>query len=276
MGFSLGSLLKTVAPIALAAMTGGASLAVTLQQMAVRAVVQMAIQKIGQELGLPPAIINMAQSLAAGQTGGPSLNDFSKAGGPANFLAQAFQEFSAADQGNINRTIDKFSSEASIFAGKLEQAINKQTAKYESAFAELQQARASGASEKEITKLTATADKAQSEMTRLDELFTGMNLANSRRKSAAAMKDVMNGKGSLLMKIAILLGMIADQKMSDMATKAEQIGKMGEIKGTNQAKFTQMNSELQALGQELGTISQATANVIKSIGEAGATLARKG
>jgi uncharacterized protein YukE len=64
--------------------------------------------------------------------------------------------------------------------------------------------------------------------------------------------------------------------MNDMAAKAEQIGNMGKIEGKNQSEFTKMNSQLQALGQELNTISQATANVIKSIGEASQALARKG
>jgi hypothetical protein len=273
---NLSGLLKTVAPLALAAMTGGASLAVTMQQMAVRAVVQMAIQKLGQELGLPPAIINMAQMAAGNQMGGAQLNDFSSAGGAQGFLNQVMQQFSASDQGNISRSIDAFNSISSNFANGFQANADQAHANYEQAVAARDAAITGGASDREIKRLDTLADNAQQQANKMDDFLSNINLSNSRRKSSLDMKGVMNGKGSLLMKIAILLGMIADKKMSDMATKAEQIGNMGEIKGKNQAKFTQMNSELQALGQELGTISQATANVIKSIGEAGSTLARKG
>jgi hypothetical protein len=276
MGINFGSLLQTVAPLALAAVTGGASLAVMAQQMATRAVVQLAIQKIGQELGLPPAMIGLAQMAAGNQMGGADLNDFSNIGGARSFLNQAFQEFSASDQGNINRSFDAYTSAATSFADGLQARSDQIRTTYDQAASNLETARSNGASDREIRRLESRADTAQQDMNKFDAFLSSINLSNSRRKSSMDMKGVMEGKGSLLMKIAILLGMIADQKMADMATKAEQIGKMGEIKGKNQAKFTQMNSELQALGQELGTISQATANVIKSIGEAGSTLARKG
>jgi hypothetical protein len=279
MGLNIGGFkldFSTVMQLGMAAMTGGASLALMAQQMATQAMLQMAIQKIGQELNLPPAIIQMAQMAATSQMSGMDSVDFSSVGGAQGFLDQAVQQFSATDQGNVNRALDAYSAAASQFAGRLEAQGSRLTAAYERATADVTAARANGASDRVVDQLEARADSAQQDMNKFDDFLNSINLSNSRKKRAGDMKGVMEGKGSLLMKIAILLGMIADQKMSDMADKAEQIGKMGEIKGKNQAKFTQMNSELQALGQELGTISQATANVIKSIGEAGSTLARKG
>jgi hypothetical protein len=250
--------LSMVFQIAAAAVTGGASMAVTIQQMAMKAAVQAAIQQIGQQMGLPPQVINFAQNMAAGQMGGAV--DYGSAGSPRGYLNLIGQ--SGVDGGNFQRSIDTYTRSAVSFGNNFSAAVDRATRNYEAAVAARDAAIAGDASQRVIDRLQSTVDQTQSTMNNMDEFFTGINLSNSRRRSQQDISNVMNGKGSLLMKIAILLGMIADQKMSDMATKAEQIGKM--------------NAELQALGQELGTISQATANVIKSIGEASQALARKG
>jgi hypothetical protein len=274
---SITSIFKAVLPIVVVVATGGAAAPlVAAQQMALRAAIQIAIQKIGQELGLPPAIINMAQMMAASQMGGTQLNDFSAVGGAQSYINQAISEFSMQDQGSISRAFDSVVSGARDLSSGLQNQSAGYRANSDAAVAQYDAAKERGASDKALDRLMARVDSTQQQMNNFDEFLTSTNLSNARRKGRTDIEGVMKGKGSLLMKIAILLGMIADQKMADMATKAEQIGKMGEIKGKNQAKFTQLNAELQALGQELGTISQATANVIKSIGEAGQALARKG
>jgi hypothetical protein len=109
----------------------------------------------------------------------------------------------------------------------------------------------------------------------IQDFINNINRERTNKKLNSDIKAVMNGKGSILMKLAIALGQIADQKMNDMAKKAEQIGNMGKIEAGNQSKFSQMNAELSALGQEFGIISQAMNNVLKSIGEGASTVARK-
>jgi hypothetical protein len=45
------------------------------------------------------------------------------------------------------------------------------------------------------------------------------NLKKEKSKFSEEVSRVMNGKGSLLLKIAMILGMIADEKMEKMAEK---------------------------------------------------------
>lgn len=95
--------------------------------------------------------------------------------------------------------------------------------------------------------------------------------------------------GSVLMKIARALGKLMDQKMDTLASKADQLGRVGGEKGMKitkgagegsfsaegQSKFGELSAEVQALGQEIGYLSQAISSTIKSIGEAASTVARK-
>lgn len=91
--------------------------------------------------------------------------------------------------------------------------------------------------------------------------------------------------GSVLMRIARALGQLMDQKMGDLASKADQLGRLGTQSGMKtkeggftaegQGKFGQLSAEIQALGQELSYLSQAVSATIKSIGEASSTVARK-
>lgn len=76
---------------------------------------------------------------------------------------------------------------------------------------------------------------------------------------------------SKLVALAAALGKLMDTKMDDMIA----LGK--EIDGMKKAgkEVMEKSAEMQALGQELGMLSAATSNVIKSIGEASSQLARK-
>lgn len=76
-----------------------------------------------------------------------------------------------------------------------------------------------------------------------------------------------NGK-SRLVKLALALGAVMDSKMDDMI----DIG--GKLDGAK--KTGSLTAEMQGLSQELSMVGNALANTIKSIGEAGTTLARKG
>jgi hypothetical protein len=219
MSFNLGGVFKIVAPLALAAFTGGASLAVMAQQMATRALVTQLVQFAAQQLGVPPQMLQAALG-AAGMAGGGSTDWMS--------LLQE-NGASATQLGELARGFQSAVSQGQDALGTV-----------------------------------------------LQDQLNSLNRDASTKKGKADMAAIMAGKGSILMKLAVVLGMIADQKMNDMAKKAQDIGAMGEIKGGNQAKFTQMNAELQALGQELNVVSQGLSNVLKSIGEASSTIARKG
>lgn len=230
----VGGLLRAAAPLALAPLTGGASLAVVAQQVAVRAFATQIISAAAQQLGLPPQVLNTALA-AFGQRSG--------LGGFANSSLSGFSNVQEArDWVNVLRQ--------------------------------------SGASRVEIARAerefrTAVQD-AQSEVKSfLQEQLSTLNRSNEKRKLDKDIQGVMNGKGSILMKLAMILGMVADQKMGAMMQKAKDIGAMGEIKAGNQSKFSQSNSELQALTQEFSIISNAMTNVVKSVGEAQATIARK-
>jgi hypothetical protein len=269
----IGGIFKAVLPMVLTVATGGAAAPlVALQQMAVRAAVQIAIQKIGQELGLPPAIINMAQTFASSQMGGAAgAGNFDVQGSGRNFINDLASQFSPADMGNVNRATDELLRGANGFTGVIRDVENRAS----TAQNNLDAAIARRAPADQIAALQLTADTAQNEKIDMNKFITDQFLSDSRKEREKDIKSIMNGKGSLLMKLAMALGSIADQKMTDMATKAEQMGKFGEVKGKNQGKFQQLSAELQALGQELSAITSATSNVIKSIGEGASTLARK-
>lgn len=154
-------------------------------------------------------------------------------------------------------------------------------------FAEVQQSgdwagflRQNGGSPMEIGRAAREFNKLVNEAQReikssLQDQLNELNRNDSNKKLERDVRAVMNGKGSILMKLAIALGMIADNKMNAMAKKAEDIGAMGKISEKNQSKFTQMNAELNALGQEYSVVSQAMNTVLKTVGEASATIARK-
>lgn len=84
------------------------------------------------------------------------------------------------------------------------------------------------------------------------------------------------GGGSLLMRIAVALGSLMDQKMDQMDKLTTQIGGLGTIDEKNQSKMGELTGKLQGLSQETNMLSNALSNSIKTIGEAGTTLARKG
>ena len=77
---------------------------------------------------------------------------------------------------------------------------------------------------------------------------------------------------SFLVALAKALGKVMDNKMGQMKAKTDQLGGLD----SKDSKYGQLTAEIQALGQEMNMVSQALNNSIKSIGEAGSALARKG
>lgn len=108
-----------------------------------------------------------------------------------------------------------------------------------------------------------------------NEIFK-MNTDLQQRRLDGDVSAVMNGKGSILMKLAIALGKMADQKVNDMANLADRIGKFGKVGPKQMAQYNELNAQLQAHSQELSIVSKSIDQVLKSIGEAASTIARKG
>lgn len=85
---------------------------------------------------------------------------------------------------------------------------------------------------------------------------------------------------SFLVAFAKALGKAIDSKMDRMMEVSKDIDKetqaANDSGGERQAVIGEMSAELQGLGQEVGFLSQALANTVKSLGEATSTLARKG
>ena len=216
-GLSLNNLLSAAAQVGLGAMTGGASLAVTTALKGVMmAVGDQIIAQVGQQLGLPPAVIDMAQ---------------------AAFHAEA------GDMGGAVQDIGKAAQDLGQAAG----ADNFQTG-------QLQQQAQQGADE--------AANQALAQMQ-----TDGMKQSGGSNDIAAATK----GK-SLLVAMAIAMGSVADNKMKEMYNDTQ---KLANLKAGDKG-YAQLTGEVQGLGQEIGLITNALNNAIKSIGDGASTLARKG
>jgi hypothetical protein len=101
-----GGLFSFALQIGMAMATGGASLAVTIQQMAIRAAVQMAIQELGQQMGLPQPMIDIAKNMAMGQMGGASL-DGVKGGAEGLMSSEGLFKDNPVLQGAYQRGMDQ-------------------------------------------------------------------------------------------------------------------------------------------------------------------------
>jgi hypothetical protein len=129
-----------------------------------------------------------------------------------------------------------------------------------------------------VRDLQTQAQEAKTEdlKTSVQDFINQVNRDSDRKKANQSVEQIMKGKGSLLMKLATALGMLADKKMNEMADKTTELGKFGEITGKNQGKYGELTGQIQALGQEMSMLSNAMSNVIKTVGEAASTVARKG
>ncbi len=169
------------------------------------AIGQQLIQQVGQRLGLPPALISMAQNSFAAATG-----------------SQGFPR-------SINEAVSQLGGQYG---------------------------------------LSAAMEGALSRSAKIDFNNLMRDVMGSDEYKAAKSGG---GKG-FLERLAVALGKALDQKMNKAASLADQIGKQGD---SSQSKLGELNGKLSAVTQEIGILSQALNNTIKSIGEAQATLARK-
>jgi hypothetical protein len=225
--FNIGGILKSlVNPATLLQLAAGpagwASLAV---RTIGTAIAQQVIQAIGDKLGLPPAITNLAQQAFSAAAGAPDGKVFSV----KEAVSQVAQQLNLSPQA----------------AGNLERTANDSLARA---------------------------------------------LAGVQKGNLASSVEDEGGPQSFLVALAKALGKQMDQKAGQIATLANEISNAtapsaaGSLNGqTSQqgisaesTKISGKSTLLQAYSQELGVLSNAASNAIKSIGEAQTTLARKG
>jgi hypothetical protein len=208
-GFNIGSLVSTAA---LAVATGGTSLAVSVALKSLMTQIGSAvIQQVGQQLGLPQAVIDVAQGAFHAATG-----DFA---GAASNLSEASEQLASAVGGGA------------FEAGEIERQANDVV--------------------RQLTENT---------------------LKRAREGEGGAESGGAEGKKSFLVRLAEALGKIVDSKMERAIELGEKIDKAQDSK---KPKVASLSAEMQAVGQEIGFITQALNTVIKSIGESASTLARK-
>lgn len=105
------------------------------------------------------------------------------------------------------------------------------------------------------------------------------NVAETDR--AAEAKSNLGNGGGWLRAIALALGKIADamgERMLELARQIDTLQKQQESNpdATIDGKgLTELNAELQVLGQQLGQMLQMLATIVKTIGEGNKDIARK-
>lgn len=210
-GNIFSSLISTVAQAALAAATGGTSLALTAAMGSLFSQIgQQVIQQVGQQLGLPQSVIDIAQGAFSA-----SVGDYQ---GMASNISEASQNLASLTGGG------------NFEAGQIERDANA-----------------------------------------LVREFTENALKNMRENGDGEGSNV-GGKKSFLVQLALAMGKVIDSKME----RAVELGEKLDAEQSKDKPVTgSITAEMTAVGQEIGLITQALNNVIKSIGEAGSTLARK-
>lgn len=114
-------------------------------------------------------------------------------------------------------------------------------------------------------------DTVQQLMDRVNEqMVNGDNNEDGGAKGARGKR----GGESFLMALARVMGQALDHKLDDQMQAAKDLDQANS--GGDKSHISEMSARVQALGQEVGMISNALNNSIKSIGEAATTLARKG
>ncbi|MGH8033279.1 MAG: hypothetical protein ACREO8_13215 [Luteimonas sp.] len=109
--------------------------------------------------------------------------------------------------------------------------------------------------------------------------FSYVGTAETER-TVEARSSLGNG-GGWLRAIALVLGKIADSMGERMLDLAKQIDTLQRQQQDNPDAtvggkgLTELNAELQVLGQQLGQMLQTMATIVKTIGEGNKDLARK-
>lgn len=239
-GFNFQSLVSLGAQAALAASTGGASVAAqAIAKQLVSAIVSQVLQNVGQKLGLPQAVIDGAQaafSAAAGNAAGVRQNanqivdDISRQAGfsptQQGELQRAVDQSASAIEASVNQSVQRASSEASRAANK-----------------------AKGKGPKAGNFLEAIALALGSA---LDDKFNqALKLANDLAEQSKSNQDFANGLGS----------------------KPDQ----GDVLKAN-AKGSQLGvttALFQSVNQEIGILQNVIKTALDAIGGAQSTIARR-
>jgi hypothetical protein len=233
MGISFGGLLKSVMnPMSLAQLAMGPAGWASLAMKAIGSQIAMQlIQKLGQQMGLPPAMIDLAQAAFASASGQPGL---------------AKQNIGEAVRG-FTQQMDLRPSDA----GRLERELN------------------------------GMADKSLDSMSKLVDDFME-KLANKKPKGPGEDEEV---GGSWLVAFAKAMGKVLDKKALQIQTQSDKVvaaTKKQEGVSTESEEYKKAQSEmmgantlLQGLSQEMNILSNAATTVIKTVGEAQTTIARK-
>jgi len=180
---------------------------------------------------------------------------------PQAAISAALGAFDAAS-GNVSGAAQNFAGAAAGAAGGLGSGLESVLQNAASTFQ---------MTPHEQAQLSKAADNMNHSM-----LEQGIQAVNQAAKDAKSDGSSSNTKGaSLLMKIALALGSVMDQKVKDMADKSDSIKGMGKIDGDNTSKYNSATAEMSALGQEIKIIGEALNNTLKSIGDAASSLARK-
>jgi hypothetical protein len=214
----------TIGEVALAAETGGASLA--LEGAISRAALSIGdqiLQNVGQQLGLPQSLIDGAQAVFHAEAG--------DVGGAVQNMSNAFSD--------LGETAGLSPQDTGALQQQAQSGVDDAT--------------------------SAATDQANSYD---PNSWTG----DSIREAGGDAKASKGGKGdSLLVALAKAMGQALDQKLNKMYADTQQMAHLD----TKSSQYGSLSGEVQALGQEVNLLSNALTNSIKSVGEAGTTLAKK-
>ncbi|MCL1636179.1 hypothetical protein M2650_16280 [Luteimonas sp. SX5] len=115
----------------------------------------------------------------------------------------------------------------------------------------------------------------------MSDLFVASYVSAAETERAAEAKSNLGNGGGWLRAIALALGKIADamgERMLDMARDIDTLQRKqkDDPNATIDGKgLTELNAELQVLGQQLGQMLQMLATIVKTIGEGNKDISRK-
>lgn len=121
-------------------------------------------------------------------------------------------------------------------------------------------------------------------MTTIEGSYTVTYASTVSDTQAAEAKSSLGKGGGWLLAIALALGKIADGMGERMLDKAKEIDTLQQKQAKEDDQsltsdsgkgLSELNAELQVLGQQLGQMLQMMATIVKTIGEGNKDLARK-
>ncbi len=240
---------------------GGQAMAQALGKELVSMMGQELIQKLGTEMGLPQSAIDAAQAAFCseiGDTAGAKRNH--REGGNTGFL-NSLSKGEVRDSKQFLEVILNGFDASPAQRGEAERAFDVAQSAIEKLMKGLRDEAIGGSTEEKVNKA----------------------IAESKGKS-------------LMMQIAMILGAIADGKTLEVRDKAMEIAdtskeyakKMKGLDGKKQGDdlasvkteadgvIGKLSAELQALSQEVKTLTEAMTTTIKTLGDSAATSARRG